>query len=357
MRKRLSTVLVIFLIAAIAGLIVSSTQASPRSESAKPLQGKTIALLPYWLDNFGQAWGAWMKRLVAAQGGKLILLDGKADARVQRAALDDAVTKKVDGIIWHPVNAASAGITVKKIQKAKIPLVLFGDRPDPKKSGAKVPALLVNDYPATFLSGQHAARYIAANFKGQPPKIVAFEQSSNTLCNKRVGGFIAGVKSVNPDTKIVFNDDVSADLAASRAKMQDIISATPDFNVVISCGGDPSVGQFTALQAAGRGKAVNKKPATEWVTMIDGTPQQLDLLFDKNSSVMEVVTITPKSIAQRSLALLESVMFKKLAATSIKTQDASGAILPSKCQAAAKIFATQYGGIRNYKALDCSKYG
>lgn len=359
-RSAIALAIALVLTIAVGAATVSSAgnatvgRASGKTEDS--LKGKTIVLVTYWLDNYGSALAGWTERYVKARGGTLKIVDGKADAVAQMKKVDDAIVQRVDGIIWQPIDPGSAGPAIRKIQRAKIPLVLFGSYQDPKVTRTTQPQVIIDDYKATFKSGQHAAQWITKNRPGDRPKVVAFDFKGNSIVARRTKGFVDGLKSIRKDTQIVFRDDVNTDSVSGRAKMQNIITATPDFNVLEPYAADVGQGAMSALKAVGRGKALNKVPKTEWIVLIDGTPPQLQLLFDKSSSVMEVITITPRENALANLNELIAVMTGKTSPTKNHVVSVAGTILPTSCPKAAAIFARQYGVVKSYKPLDCSKY-
>jgi ABC-type sugar transport system substrate-binding protein len=351
--------LAIVLACAVAAVLVAPGNARVQGTAGKldgSLKGKHIVLVTYWLDNYGSALAGWTDRYVKARGGTLEIVDGKADAVAQMKKVDDAIVRRVDGIIWQPIDPGSSGPEIRKIQRARIPLVLFGSYQDPKVTHSTEPQVIIDDYAATFKSGQHAAQWITKHRRGQPPKVVAFDFKGNSIVARRTKGFVDGLKSVRKDTKVVFRDDVNTDSVSGRQKMQNIITATPDFNVLEPYAADVGQGAMSALRAAGRGKAVNKVPVSEWIVLIDGTPPQLQLLFDKKSSVMEVITITPRENALANLNALIGVISGKIKPTANHIVSAAGTILPADCRRAAAIFSREYSVVKAYKPLDCSKY-
>ena len=104
-----------------------------------------------------------------------------------------------------------------------------------------------------------------------------------------------------------------------------------------------------ALTAAGRGKAVGKKPTTEYIFAIDGDKTQLQQLLSKTSPVMQSMGLTPKEQALRQLNLLLEVINKKIPLTSSKTVIAGAQLVNPNCKAVNAYLTTQYLS----KALPC----
>ena len=108
-------------------------------------------------------------------------------------------------------------------------------------------------------------------------------------------------------------------------------------------------GAIAALRAAGRGKAVGKKPSTEYIFAIDGDKTQLQQLLSKTSPVMQSMGLTPREQALRQINLLLEVITKKIPLTSSKTVIAGAQLINPNCKAVNAYLTTQY----LTKALPC----
>ena len=168
------------------------------------------------------------------------------------------------------------------MQAAGIPLYLLGDRPDPS-TGVVAPAALFDDYESPDRGRQARRRVAQANRPGEKAKVVIFDILTLPLCKEgRMDGFLEGLTSVmgEENVEIKFRDTVEHKRDVAQAQMEDQLQRDPDFNVFTSCGADGVLGGIAALQAAGRAQAVDKVPQTEYIFTIDGTPSELELLFD-----------------------------------------------------------------------------
>jgi ABC-type sugar transport system substrate-binding protein len=165
------------------------------------------------------------------------------------------------------------------------------------------------------------------------------------------------MKSAVPETEIVFWDEVPFDKNLAMAKMEDQLQANPDFNIFTGCGSDMVLGGIAGLEAAGRGKADNKAPKTEYVVTIDGTLPELQRLVDPSSSVVTTVTMTPKTNGTEFWTMLKSIMTGETGATEAKVVDLPGLTMPKACADVAAIYEEQYGPTEGFEPLDCSKYG
>ncbi|MDR1481434.1 MAG: sugar ABC transporter substrate-binding protein [Synergistaceae bacterium] len=95
------------------------------AEALAASNGKTIAILMHSVaDEFIYSVYAAADARAKELGYDTVFVDAKNDASVQAAAVDDAITKKVDGIMLTPVDASAMSDSVIKINQAEIPVVL-----------------------------------------------------------------------------------------------------------------------------------------------------------------------------------------------------------------------------------------
>jgi ABC-type sugar transport system substrate-binding protein len=337
----------------------TSAAASGPVGSPSGVQGKKIAWVLWGNDGYQQGQSKALKQAAEADGVTVTLIDGKNDPLVQAKAIDDLIAAHIDGIVWQAADPAAAVEPAKKIRAAGIPMVYVGVAPD---ASAGVTAPLVpfnNSYELTKKAGADAATFVSQTMK-QTPKVVLFDLVNLPLCHdERMTGFMDGVKSVSPDAKTVFWDTVPTTKDGTTAKMENQLQANPDFNIFTGCGGDLILGGIAALQAAGRAKAVNGVPQTEWILTIDGTPAELALLLDPTTSIMETMTLTPYENGIAAWGALKKIMTGELKADASDKIDTGAGLTylkSQKCSEIAPIFQKEYGLTDIYKPLDCSKY-
>ena len=339
----------------------AAATAAPSAEpsAATSLQGKKVAWVLRGFDGYQQAQAASFKAAAEADGVEVSLFNGKDDALAQAKAIDDFIAAGVDGIILQPADPAAAVEPTKAIRAAGIPLVYVGSTPD---AGApKAPFIPFDDMKAlTKQAGADAATFVIETLK-QTPKLVVFDWVEIPVCHEeRMIPFVDGVKSVAPDAQIVFWDTVPANKDQTMAKMEDQLQANPDFNIFTGCGGDLILGGVAGLQAAGRAQAVNKVPKTEWIMTIDGTPEEIDLLLDKSTSIVRTVSQKPNEHGVAVWQTMKKIMLGEIAQDGDAPAEAltTSQMLTSDwtCADVAKEYEHQYGKTDIYKAIDCSKY-
>ena len=323
------------------------------------LDGKKVAFLLWSYDAYQQGQGNWFVEVATERGAEARAIDGQVDPNAQVKIMSDLVAEGVDAIAFQPVEPAAAVNAIGEAQAAGIPVYLIGAKPDPA-SGVTAPAALFNDYEITKVAGQHAADWLKATKPGEPAKLIIFDILEIAYCTDgRMQGFVDGVTEAmgEENVEILFRDTVEHKRDVAQAKMEDILQTDmADFNIFTSCGADAVLGGISALQAAGRATAVDKVPQTEYIFTIDGTPSELELLFDQNSSVMETMTLTPKENGTAAADGLDRLLSGELAIDSDETLSLPGVLLSPDCEVTAGIFEEQYGLNQDFQPLDCSAY-
>ena len=333
----------------------SGTSGGSNSVS-QSVQGKNILVVPYWLDNFNQAFTSWLKRDYEAQGATVTVINSNANTKTQLDALDTAISsKKYDGVIWAPVDVTIAPTTIKRLQDAHIPVIISAGPPLPAGTGGVTVPQTINENKSVGKPiGAAAAKFVAEHFPGKPPSIFYVgDNPLSTNCKDREQGFVDGVKAVNPAATVV------ATLGAlnqndANSKVSNFISRNIYFNIVGSCGGALGLGSISALNAAGRGKAVNKVPQTEWIMTMDASPPELQYLWSPTSSVMMSALVGPKTTATEAEKLLNKVIFKEIAPNADVTSVVPYEPVTSDCAAERAKVQTQYQGVPGFTVPKCT---
>jgi ABC-type sugar transport system substrate-binding protein len=343
---RLVGLVVVVLVAAVA------CGGSSPPTSAKTVSGKKVAWVLWGTDAYAQAKSAAFKKAAEAEGLTVTIIDGKNDPVVQSKAIDTLIAQHIDGIVWQPSDAASGLAAATKIRNAHIPLVFSETETDPSALKAPfVPGNNISDL--VKQAGVDAGTFVTQTLH-QTPKAVIFDITNVPVCHEnRMVPFMDGVKSVSADTKAVFWDTVPVTKDGNITKMQNVLQATPDFNIFTGCGGDLILGGYAGLQNAGRGKAVNGVPKTEWVLMIDGTPEQMNLQIDPNSSVEETIMQTPYENGNQAWNYLKQMMLGTMPLDSNETANIPGVVFKKSdsCSQINTQFSKEFGTV--YQPLTC----
>ncbi len=209
------------------------------------------------------------------------VVDGQASNETTLAAVEKLISQKVDGIALHTGDAALMTTAIKLAHKAGIPMVTTLIRPTEKLA----PHIQPQETPSSFAMGKTAAtKWLEAN--PTKPCIVAmldfggFEQ----IEEMRTGPFFKGVKSVDPNAKLVAQLNGYGSTVKSMEVMLDVLQGNPGVNIIFGANDEMALGALAACEQLGRGKMDNGKPLTEVIAGLDGNEAALVKIYDPNCS-------------------------------------------------------------------------
>lgn len=261
----------------------------------------------------------------------------------QLKCVNDMIAAQVDAVIIQPVDPKAATTMVKQLQQAGIATITWAVGPVP---GVEVPFIPLAEYDQAKEAGARAATWVKENFN-ETPRIVDLDLPNNTNCTNRETGFIDGAKSVDSATQVVAEPNGQGSRLASATVMADVIASGKKFNIVTGCNGESTLGGLQALREAGRGKAVDKIPVSEYLFSVDGTPDEIKELVNPTSPLMETLALTPHDNVRVLVDTAIKLHEKKI--TNTYTTDLKDIPLPTDCAQVSTIIKKQYG-----TTVDCS---
>jgi ribose transport system substrate-binding protein len=248
-RKKLAAVLGVMLLAVAALTATSTAQVDKTGATAKPARTSggelRIAVILAALDNdFYVAQRAG----VLAQAKKHPNVSVTVQAGRQRTAftevvslIEDAITKQVDAIAVNGSDTKPLMPVLRRVIKAKIPLVLF-DAPAPGLKG-------VATYVGTdnFAGGLADGKWLRKKLPRGGEVGVLLCVPGHPVTRARLNGFKQGA---GRSFKIVSSLDALCTRDGGRKAMEDMITAHPDIKIVFSTSDTQSLGAIRALEAA-----------------------------------------------------------------------------------------------------------
>ncbi len=264
-----------------------STDAAPKNKKEAPL---VVGSVLYGVDGYQTAHGKAMEKYGASIGVTVRTCNSKNEVSTQNKCIQDLISAGVDAIVMQPIDPAAATAMVKQAQAAGVGVITWAVGPVP---GVQVPWIDLAEYKQAFEAGSTAAKWVKEHLH-QDPMIVDLGVPKNTNCENRENGFIAGAKDANPATKVAAKPNGGGQRVVSQEAMSDIIQSGVDFNIVTGCNGESTIGGLLALRAAGRGKAVDKVPASEYLFSVDGTSAEIEYLLDPSSPLMQTLALAPR---------------------------------------------------------------
>ncbi|HMK96638.1 MAG TPA: substrate-binding domain-containing protein [Acidimicrobiales bacterium] len=317
------------------------------------LAGKTVLLIPYWLDNFGIGFTHWMTALLKAEGVTATTINPNAVASAELSAITtELASHKYSAIVWEPIDENAAATTVKQLQAAKIPQVVFQGVQNGQWSA---PDVNLDETHSLTNAGVIAATYIKSHPSLGSAPLAAFMgvYPQNTACIERMNSLLDGMRSVMPNAKVVYFGSADGE-ADATTKMTDFIDTHKAFNVTDGCGSASTLGVVNALNAAGMATAVNKVPQKIFVMTQDGTPPELQYLWNKDSALMVSSLLPPKTIAQQTLPLVNGLLQGTIALGSSVTVNVGWSPLTPDCAKYRPDVLQQFAGVKGFTVPQCS---
>ena len=277
--------------AAAATTAAAETTAAAAETTAAPAKKLTIGRVMFEYGHpYQQADMKHFKDYADKLGVDTIILDGKSNPETISNNVDDLKAKKVDGIIYQPVDPGSSDTISKASIEAGFPTITFFQRP-----GTFVaPHVRIDEAKTSYEMGALAAKYMAEFFPGKPIKLGLIDISTvEYVVINRSDTFIAGLLSVAPDAEVVSRLDGGGIRDQSYAAGQDMLQSHPEINLVYGTNADCCLGALAAFEAGGRGKAVDGKPVTEMFISIDGSEGEALKMIDPSSALKITMALQP----------------------------------------------------------------
>lgn len=302
-------------------------------------EGLEIGQVLYSSNSSQVALGKNIEQYAESLGMSVRTVYGDIDPTKQANAINDFVSAGVDGILFQPVDPAAAIVPIEQAQQAGIPITTWAIKPADEVT---TPFLELNEYQTAYDAGVKAGE-AAREIWDAPPLIVAIDIPTVPLCSElRVQGFVDGAMSVDPEAEVVARPDGGGDRETATNVMEDVIQSGDDFNIVTGCNGEMALGALAALEAAGRGQAVDKVPTTEYIYTIDGTPPEIEELLDPSSPVMETMMLTLRKNAELWVNILVQMMAGEIDMTEPYLAATGSQNIPPDCEVVTKILVEEY---------------
>ena len=157
-------------------------------------------------------------------GIDLQILDGKADGQVQLDQIENAITQKVDGILYFPADQESSVTAVRRLSESDIPCIIINSRADPSVDDL-IGTFIGTDY---FAQGEVAGQMALDALGDAGGKVVVIEGAGGTEAQKdRSDGFEKVIAS-NSNIEIIAKQQADWDPAKAQKVMEDFIAQFGD---------------------------------------------------------------------------------------------------------------------------------
>ena len=319
----------------------ATTTAAATETTAATVEGLRIGQVLWGADRYQLAHGRQVEAYGEELGIEVQTIDGQQDATVQANAIEDLIVSDVDGILFQPFDPAGAITPIQEAQEAGVPLATWAIKPDP---AVTTPFLELNEYDTTFEAGVNAVNAAKEFFPGEPIRVVALDIPTVALCSElRIQGFVDGVMSADPAAEIIARPDGEGNRLASTTVMEDQIQRDPDFNIITACNGEMLFGGLSALEAAGRGQAVDKVPTTEYAFVIADGVTEVEAFLNPSSPIMQVAMLAPKDNGRLFLDMLIKFINGEIPQDHVESTGSLLLPTDADCATINEILVDQYG--------------
>ena len=248
-----------------AGAALAAPLTTPLGRAA---EGKRFAYLTPGLDlPFWRTLAKGIEDTAKAQGGASTTYDSHNSAQTQIQNAQDAIAKRVDGIIISPTDSSTAPAVLSAAAKANIPVVIADIG---TTSGDYVSFIISDNEKGAYGVGQQLAS--ALKSKGWDKGTVGLVTISLARNNgkARTKGFMqamdeAGIKQGALSQMQTYTADETFKF------VQDMLTAHPDMRGLFIETDQPTLGALRAVQSARRGDSV-------LVSAFDGIPDFIPLI-------------------------------------------------------------------------------
>lgn len=232
---------------AAAALVVAMVPAGAVAQDEGPVVGLSVKTITN--DPFQAAWVQAATDKVEELGGtvQLLVAGGQTAVASQSSQLEDLVTQQVDGIIVSPLDGSAVLPALQKAKDAGVPVILV-DQPIAADNEELYETLIATD---NVNAGRALATYLVTAMPDPELKVAIIEGAPGSVAgDDRLTGFAEGLASgeITP----VASATGEWDNAKALAAMENILTANPDLQAVLSASDVMVDGILQALAGAGK---------------------------------------------------------------------------------------------------------
>ena len=171
------------------------------------------------------------------------------DNESQVRAIEDMIEKGAKGILISPADSKAIVPAIEKARQRGVAVIAVDTPTDPRSA---VDALFATD---NRRAGELVGRYARAKVaeKGLAPRIAMLDLAPGIASGElRREGFFAGFGLREDSPEVVGSVDTEGNREKGQAGMSQLLSRTPDINVVYTVNEPAALGAIAALKDAGR---------------------------------------------------------------------------------------------------------
>jgi ribose transport system substrate-binding protein len=259
-------------------------------------------------------------------GAEYETIDPDQDLAKSVAAVETLISKKVDGIILHPITEDGQNEVIEEARAAGIPIMTYCVG----TTGKKVPALYIDEATVASQMGADMAKQWIELYPDKKVALGFISWTNIAFCfDNRTGPFLKGVQTVVdylptsgvPEFKNSKGEKLigatywvhaGGVLEVAQQVTASSLTAHPEVNIVYGDNMQNGLGALAAYEAAGRGKADNGKPLTEIIASTDASAGELKKLCDPTSSLKYALGMQPQTFAYAEVDMIIDIINGKI---------------------------------------------
>lgn len=216
----------------------------------------TIGLVMLQGDEYFRNIEMGLQEAVQADGGTVIAANSTNDPGTEASAVQNMIQRQIDALLIQPVSGDASVATMKLAADAGIPVICYGNCGGPTVDPALVKGAAQSDNTDLgAATGRAAAEYIKANLDGAAKIGILNCDSAAETCKLRKAGFKAALEEAGINADYVADQEgYLADKATPVAT--NMLSASPEINLLWAANEGGTVGLVTAVKASGNRVAV-----------------------------------------------------------------------------------------------------
>ena len=174
------------LITTAVGLVLYSVAALAQTPRTIAFSVKTVTN-----DDFQKAIAASIQQAVEKSGNKFLLVTAgeETGVSIQVNQLEDLIAKKVDAIVLNPMDGKSVAPVLKKIQAAKIPVIVVDSSVEKGNEDLFISYVGTDNFNAGKVAGERMVKELG----GKGNVLIVRGANGSLAGDQRVDGFKAGV--------------------------------------------------------------------------------------------------------------------------------------------------------------------
>lgn len=232
-----------------------------------------------------------MKKLIEANGDKLVITDPGNDVTKQISQVEDMLSQDLDGLFMNPVDAEGILPALDEAKNDGVPMVGFDTEV----------ADMSYEVSYTGSDNYNAGKVVGEDLVKKCPDggdIIVLDCPTMQSISDRTKGFMDAIDGHG--FNVVAEQDAKGNLQTSMGIAEDLLQAHPDV-VAIFGGNDPTaLGALAAANAAG---LTDVK-----IYGVDGSPDVKKELASGNSLMEGTGAQSPITIAKQAVAIMYAVM-------------------------------------------------